>query len=1578
MRHRRSTRTGTFLRGLGAVTAAVAVALVPAVTSLPAAAADTVVHTADFEDGTSQGWGGRGATATVVEGGRDSAHALAVTGRTANWNGAQLPVGTLVTEGTYTVEAWVRLADPAAAPIDLNLGMQQPGAANEYPWVGVPEEVDGVTWVRLAGTYDVLPDTPPTNLYVESGEGQLDNFLIDDVTIVGQGPAPVGDVVWSLDFDDESHTPWTPSGGPDLAYVDDGDGGKALSITREADYEAIQSPVGVLESGVEYTASMRAKLAPGSDPAAIRFVVKPAYDWVGNTTLTTEWSEITGTFTLGDGADPLESQVYLGISQVPEANGPVTVVVDDLLIMAPPTDVSLTFDFEDGTQGWVPRDSTTIPTVAVTTDEAHGGAQSLKVSDRAGQGDGAGYDLTGVFETGVTYDITGFVKMAEGVAPDEIWLSARTVSDSTEDFGTVVQVPDVGDSAWVEVTGSYTMPAADEVFLYFETSYTDGSNGDFLIDDVTIASREQGTVQDLPSLAGKYAEMFPVGVAIDERETLGSGAELTLRHFNQITAENHMKPEAWYDEARAFRLHPQAKAMMDFAQENDLGMYGHVLVWHSQTPAWFFEDAEGVPLTSDPADQQILRDRMRTHIDAIADALADEYGLFGSDSNPLIAWDVVNEVVSDSGEFSDGLRRSEWYRILGEDFIDLAFEYADDAFNDRLADPAADRPVALFINDYNTEQGGKQTRYLDLVERLVARDVPIDGVGHQFHLNLSMPVETLAVALDRFAPLGLTQAVTELDVTTGTPVTTARLIDQGYYYRDAFRTFAERADDLFSVTVWGLTDDRSWRDSSGAPLLFDSRLQAKPAYYGAMDAELDPRIRSANVFAGSVPLTAQAPDDVAWRALPLHQIATGTGFQLRWAPDHLSVFATVADPTVDATDQVEILLDGAATVIPRSGGDGLIVRETTAGWEAVAHVPLTDAARGQSLDLDVLVTDGDTELGWGDAGVPGTATLVEALSYLEVAPAATAPTIDGLVDDAWAAAGTVVTTKQVQGSGGAFAEVRTLWQDNTLFVLADVTDPVVDVSGSDPWIQDSVEIYVDAGNYKNGPYRYDDTQIRISAENVVSFGTGDEAFQQNRLESAVVATDAGYRVEAAISLLEEGGLDSFHGLDFQVNDASEGARSAIRNWADPTGAGYQSTARWGVGRLVTELTPVFVDVPALHPFATEIAWLADAGIATGYPDGTFGPGATVSRQALAAFLYRASEGGDAPECTSAPFTDVPVDHPFCGPIAWLKDEGIAQGYSDGSFGPGLTVSRQAAVAYLARMSGAEAAECTEAPFSDVPVGHPFCSEIAAIAGLGITGGYADGTFRPTAIVSRQAMAAFLYRAVVEHDLFADRPTPPEDVVPGGATNPVATPVVAARPVDGATAVAALTFDDGPNPGETEDLLDFLADNSITATFCVIGQNIEAPGGAEILRRIVDEGHTLCNHTTSFADMGSWTVDDIQADLVANLAIIREALGDPNAPVPYFRAPNGSWGATPGVAVALGMQPLAVVNTISDWETQVEETLTTNLRGAMTDGQIVLAHDGGGDRTGTVAAVRTVVAEKLAAGWAFSLPAGGIE
>jgi endo-1,4-beta-xylanase len=186
-------------------------------------------------------------------------------------------------------------------------------------------------------------------------------------------------------------------------------------------------------------------------------------------------------------------------------------------------------------------------------------------------------------------------------------------------------------------------------------------------------------------------------------------------------------------------------------------------------------------------------------------------------------------------------------------------------------------------------------------------------------------------------------------------------------------------------------------------------------------------------------------------------------------------------------------------------------------------------------------------------------------------------------------------------------------------------------------------------------------------------------------------------------------------------------------------------------------------------------------------------------------------------------------------------------------------------------------------------------------------------------------------------------------------------------------VAALTFDDGPNGAMTERLLDFLAEKSIRATFCVIGENVDAPGGAHVLRRMVADGHLLANHTTSFADMGEWGAEEIERDLRENLEIIRRALGDPSYVVPYFRAPNGRWGRTSEVAARLGMASLQVINTIDDWRTQDVATLTENLRAAIRAGELVLAHDGGGDRNGTVDAVIAVVTERLAEGWRFTLP-----
>ena len=988
------------------------------------------------------------------------------------------------------------------------------------------------------------------------------------------------EVISSVDFDDGTTGSWTQSGSPTLGFVDDGAGGQALSILRAQDFEGIQSPAGLLEHDVVYTLSMRARLPEGTAGSTeARLVVKPNFTWVGNATVDgSGWTTISGTYTLPDEVDPAASQVYVGSTN---QAAPYTILVDDILITAPaappPTVTVLSTDFEDGFDGWVPRgDAQGDPTVSLTTDESHSPTHAALVSDRTSQGDGIGHDVTGIMDPGTTYVITAWVKFAAGNPTDTLWLSMRRTNDGSDSFDTLGQFTSVSGTTFVEINATYTMGEADSAFIYFESRYPDGTSAPFLVDDITIASQAPPVVEDLPPV--KDSVDFPLGSAIDSRETTGASSELLLRHFDQVTPENHMKPEAWYDDARTFRIHPEAQAIMDFAQENTTRVYGHTLVWHSQTPAWFFQHDDGSPLTTSDADKALLRTRLQEHISNVAETLSDMYGPFGSSTNPLIAFDVVNEAVSDGTTEADGLRRSPWYNVLGESYIDDAFVFANEAFNQTFAADGADHPVTLVINDYNTEQSGKRQRLHDLVSRLLDRGVPVDAVGHQFHLSLSTPVGTLEEAITAFEDLPVTQVVSEMDVTTGTPVDAAKLIDQGYYYRDAFRIFRAHSDDLFAVTLWGLHDARSWR-SAGAPLLFDGNLKAKPAYFGAVDGELPARLRSAFVFQGSVALDGAATGALEWQQLPLHRFGDdAVGFQLRWEADHLTAYVEVADATPEATDAATFVVDDATFVFRRDGTGDVpgVVAEEAGGWKAVVHLPLTGAAFNDQLAFDVAVTDGADTVSWNDAGATGTLTLVEPVSFTDITEAATAPVIDGETDAVWAAATAVSTDKQIEGSGGASAVVRTLWKDNTLFVLAHVADPILDDTGSDPWIEDSVEIYVDAGNVKNGSYRFDDTQIRINFNNVTSFGTGDEAFQANRLTSATKVVADGYIVEASISLLEAGGVGTFHGLDFQVNDATAGVRTSIRNWADPTGLGYQSTSRWGVGRLVAEQVPTSI------------------------------------------------------------------------------------------------------------------------------------------------------------------------------------------------------------------------------------------------------------------------------------------------------------------------------------------------------------------------------------------------------------------
>jgi hypothetical protein len=172
----------------------------------------------------------------------------------------------------------------------------------------------------------------------------------------------------------------------------------------------------------------------------------------------------------------------------------------------------------------------------------------------------------------------------------------------------------------------------------------------------------------------------------------------------------------------------------------------------------------------------------------------------------------------------------------------------------------------------------------------------------------------------------------------------------------------------------------------------------------------------------------------------------------------------------------------------------------------------------------------------------------------------------------------------------------------------------------------------------------------------------------------------------------------------------------------------------------------FLDVLSTDPFFTDIVWLKDQGITTGSADGTFRPGAPVQRMAMAAFLYRlAGSPAFTPPATS-PFTDVTTGHPFYEEITWLAGTGITTGYPNLTFRPTAKVQRQAMAAFLYRLAGSPAfTPPATSPFTDVTTGHPFYEEITWLAGTGITTGYPDLTFRPGSAVQRQAMAAFLHR-----------------------------------------------------------------------------------------------------------------------------------------------------------------------------------------------------------------------------------------
>jgi endo-1,4-beta-xylanase len=1001
-------------------------------------------------------------------------------------------------------------------------------------------------------------------------------------------------VVFTSDFEGGTTDGWFGRGSAVVAAsTEQAHAGETSLLTtgRTASWNGPgHSMIGVLEAGATYEIEAFVRLAEGADPVTMTVQRRPAggsdqFDTVAFQVSASDqdWVRVAGSYTFST-EDNEELQLYLE-----SPNETASFYLDDVSITmtSPPpgggSEVLLATDFETGTtEGWGARGP---EQVAASDADAHTGSWSLLTTGRTDSWNGPSRDINALVEPGTTYGFSLWLKLAPGQEPASLRVSVqRDFADADSTFTTVIPNTEVTADEWVQFAGDWT-PTGEAVATHV---YAESASAlvDFYLDDFEMTAPTPPDIEDIPPLKDVLADDFPIGSAIDARETVGAPAELLTKHFNSITAENHMKPESIQPTEGVFTFE-EADELVEFAEANGMRIYGHTLVWHSQTPEWFWQDENGDPLTNSPEHRQLALDRMQAHIQAIADHYGDR----------VWAWDVVNEAIDESQ--ADGLRRSPWYDIIGPDYLAQAFHFARAAFGP---------DVKLFINDYNTEFPAKRDAMYNVVSQLLADGVPVDGVGHQLHVSLTRPISFVDQSITKFRELGVLQTVTELDVSISTSSQESlpapppdRVVRQGYYYRDLFEVLRNHSDVLESVTAWGLHDGRSWLRTwpidrpHEAPLFFDDDLQAKPAYWGVVDPTQLPHLPQILNVPGGTP-DVDGDRDLVWDLLPAVALTDGIGFQARWDDGNLYLLAEVADDAADPDDRVEFYVDDtnakagdyqpgdAHYTVGRdgmvSGGATAAVTETEAGYRVEAALPLaTPGALGRQVGFDIRVTDGGTgeQVSWSDQNHEqdtdtsrwGTLTFIDPVGHVDVPQTAAAPEIDGEIEAGWQDAAAVTTEVRVEGSAeGAKADVRLLWDEQRLYVLAEVADPQLNADNSNAWEQDSVEIFVDPGNTKSGAFKPEDGQYRINFQNHQSI-SGDPAVIGDNLTSAAAVVDGGYVIEASVDI--EGGVPaagSFIGLELQINDATDGVRTAVHTWHDPTGQSFQDTSRWGVARLV--------------------------------------------------------------------------------------------------------------------------------------------------------------------------------------------------------------------------------------------------------------------------------------------------------------------------------------------------------------------------------------------------------------------------
>ena len=730
------------------------------------------------------------------------------------------------------------------------------------------------------------------------------------------------------------------------------------------------------------------------------------------------------------------------------------------------------------------------------------------------------------------------------------------------------------------------------------------------------------------------------GIMLDEIKD-NTLMDLVEKHFNAVTFGNELKPDALFNyqleksvKTKTVQFDGQdlevpvvndagdsldfsrADAMVDKILEwnaahpdRKIRIRGHVLVWHSQTPEWFFH--ENYDISKPYVDKATMNRRLEWYISSVF----DHY--FGEAANKkydglFYGWDVVNEAVIGNtyrtdkvnpaeslDEIRHGNNSSWWHVYQSNEFIINAFKYAN---------KYAPSDVELYYNDFGETDNIKSEGIIKLISDVKsAQGTRLDAFGMQAHYSVdSFSAAQFKTVAKKYAEAAGKVQLTELDFQASAAYKSGAASKEREYTKmaychkqlfDAAKDLKKNGTNVAGITVWGVIEPNSWLHSQSnvgggadgskqCPLLFDGKYKAKPAYWAYVDAtKLEPLIQD-------IVVAEQKGDTMSGTEYSFSDDDTQAAFIPTWDKDGLNVLVSVKDATINDTDEVTVYVDET-----NSAGDVTPVKKTVkrseaqavdGGYRATIKVPMTDLKVAKTIGMDVKVMNNDKAVSFNDLKeMQETSSKYYAKATLkpgiEKATKATVK-IDGEADSEWDKAVAIPLT--INLGAKVTADAKVLWDDENLYVYATVKDPVLNKDGGEAYQQDSLEVFIDENNAKTESYDDDDKQYRINYENEHSFN-GKKCLEDN-VQSVAKVTGDGYVIEAAFKWTDiQPKKGDRIGLEFQINDAdASGTRIGTLSWNDETGMGWSKSSVYGTIELTAEPTPEPEPTPDPTPAPT--------------------------------------------------------------------------------------------------------------------------------------------------------------------------------------------------------------------------------------------------------------------------------------------------------------------------------------------------------------------------------------------------------